>query len=411
MRGDSMYTPILIGIGAVLLINIILLFCLLLRKPADPSASLREELRGVRQDTQAGQAEMRRELNTQLTGIHQMSLQTVSKLSENTLQNLESMRITLDRRLEGMRRENQTAMEQLRRSVDEQLSTTLTTGLNNSFKSVSLQLEQVSRNINEVQNMAPDIQKLHNILANVKNRGTWGEVQLGSIISDLFAPAQYESQFAITNNAERVDYAIRLPGQQHEVYLPIDAKFPMDRYTAYLSAESQGNPVLTDTAKVALLRAVKDQAKDIARKYISPPYTTDFAILFVPSEGLYALLASEEFAYTLQQEYKILLAGPVNLAALLNSLQMGFKTLAIQQRSSDIMHTLQAVNTSLSNFAKNLEATQKSLRAAANNLDKTFASVRGIQQKLRSFETLSDADAQEALGDFFPDMPDMPETF
>ena len=279
-----MYTPILIGIGAVLLINIILLFCLLLRKPADPSASLREELRGIRQDTQAGQAEMRRELNTQLTGIHQMSLQTVSKLSENTLQNLESMRITLDRRLEGMRRENQTAMEQLRRSVDEQLSTTLTTGLNNSFKSVSLQLEQVSRNINEVQNMAPDIQKLHNILANVKNRGTWGEVQLGSIISDLFAPAQYESQFAITNNAERVDYAIRLPGQQHEVYLPIDAKFPMDRYTAYLSAESQGNPVLTDTAKAALLRAVKDQAKDIARKYISPPYTTDFAILFVPSE-------------------------------------------------------------------------------------------------------------------------------
>jgi len=406
-----MYTPILIGIGAVLLINIILLFCLLLRKPADPSSSLREELRGVRQDTQAGQAEMRRELNTQLTGIHQMSLQTVSKLSENTLQNLESMRITLDRRLEGMRRENQTAMEQLRRSVDEQLSTTLTTGLNNSFKSVSLQLEQVSRNINEVQNMAPDIQKLHNILANVKNRGTWGEVQLGSIISDLFAPAQYESQFAITNNAERVDYAIRLPGQQHEVYLPIDAKFPMDRYTAYLSAESQGNPVLTDTAKAALLRAVKDQAKDIARKYISPPYTTDFAILFVPSEGLYALLASEEFAYTLQQEYKILLAGPVNLAALLNSLQMGFKTLAIQQRSSDIMHTLQAVNTSLSNFAKNLEATRKSLRAAANNLDKTFASVRGIQQKLRSFETLSDADAQEALGDFFPDMPDMPETF
>ena len=156
---------------------------------------------------------------------------------------------------------------------------------------------------------------------------------------------------------------------------------------------------------------MKDQAKDIARKYISPPYTTDFAILFVPSEGLYALLASEEFAYTLQQEYKILLAGPVNLAALLNSLQMGFKTLAIQQRSSDIMHTLQAVNTSLSNFAKNLEATQKSLRAAANNLDKTFASVRGIQQKLRSFETLSDADAQEALGDFFPDMSDMPETF
>ena len=331
----------------------------------------------------------------------------MSQISETTMQNLDGMRTTLDRRLDGIRRENQEALERIRRSVDEQLSTTLSSSLDQSFKSVGIQLEQVSKSIGEVHRMAPDIQDLRNILSNVKNRGTWGEVQLGSIIEDMFAPSQYEAQFAITSGRERVDYAIRLPGQgSSAVYLPIDSKFPMDRYAAYLSAEKQGNPALADTAKSALLRAVRDQARDIARKYIAPPYTTDFAVLFLPSEGMYAMLAAEDFAYPLQQEHKILLAGPSTLAALLNSLQMGFRTLAIQQKSADTLRLLGAVKKSMETFEKNLTATQKSMTAALNNLERTTASMRGLQLKLRGLEEMDAPEAQALLGDAFPPSED-----
>lgn len=385
-------------------LNLLLLILLCFRKPADTSSALKEELRAVRQEQHTGQASLRREISEQLDRTNQLSLHTVSEISKSTLLNLETMRSTLDRRLEGMRRENQESMEQIRKSVDEQLAATLSAGLDQSFKSVSMQLEQVSKSIGEVQGMALDIQGLRNILANVKNRGTWGEIQLGSIIEDMFAPAQYEAQFAIANGNERVDYAIRLPGQgKNEVYLPIDSKFPMDRYAAYLSAEKQNNPALTATAKSALLRAVREQAKEIQRKYIVPPYTTDFAVLFVPSEGMYALLAAEDFAYTLQQEYKILLAGPSTLAALLNSLQMGFKTLAIQQKSADIQQLLRAVKKSMESFAKSLEASQKSLTAASNHLERASANARGIQQRMRNLEEMDIQEAQHILGEDYPD--------
>ena len=384
-----------------------LLFRLLRKKQADPTLALREELRFVQQEQQSNQSEMRRELQSQLTGLNRLSLETMSHISETTMQNLDGMRTTLDRRLDGIRCENQEALERIRRSVDEQLSTTLSSSLDQSFKSVGIQLEQVSKSIGEVHRMAPDIQDLRNILSNVKNRGTWGEVQLGSIIEDMFAPSQYEAQFAITSGRERVDYAIRLPGQGNgEVYLPIDSKFPMDRYAAYLSAEKQGNPALADTAKNALLRAVRDQARDIARKYIAPPYTTDFAVLFLPSEGMYAMLAAEDFAFSLQQEHKILLAGPSTLAALLNSLQMGFRTLAIQQKSADTLRLLGAVKKSMETFEKNLTATQKSMTAALNNLDRTTASMRGLQHKLRDLEEMDIPEAQTLLGDAFPTSED-----
>ena len=384
-----------------------LLFRLLRKKQADPTPALREELRFVRQEQQSNQSEMRRELQSQLTGLNRLSLETMSHISETPMLHLDGMRTTLDRRLDGIRCENQEALERIRRSVDEQLSTTLSSSLDQSFKSVGIQLEQVSKSIGEVHRMAPDIQDLRNILSNVKNRGTWGEVQLGSIIEDMFAPSQYEAQFAITSGRERVDYAIRLPGQGNgEVYLPIDSKFPMDRYAAYLSAEKQGNPALADTAKNALLRAVRDQARDIARKYIAPPYTTDFAVLFLPSEGMYAMLAAEDFAFSLQQEHKILLAGPSTLAALLNSLQMGFRTLAIQQKSADTLRLLGAVKKSMETFEKNLTATQKSMTAALNNLDRTTASMRGLQHKLRDLEEMDVPEAQTLLGDAFPTSED-----
>lgn len=212
-----------------------LLLCF--RKPADTSSALKEELRAVRQEQHTGQASLRREISEQLDRTNQLSLHTVSEISKSTLLNLETMRSTLDRRLEGMRRENQESMEQIRKSVDEQLAATLSAGLDQSFKSVSVQLEQVSKSIGEVQGMALDIQGLRNILANSKKSWYVGRDTVRQHYEDMFAPAQYEAQFAIANGNERVDYAIRLPGQRkNEVYLPIDSKFPMDRYAAYLSA-------------------------------------------------------------------------------------------------------------------------------------------------------------------------------
>ncbi len=394
---------ILICICIFLVINTLFLLFIFFKKNSESSALLKEDFRTIHQEQQTGQAEIRREINEQLNHVGNLSLQTISKISENTMANLESMRSTLDRRLESMRLENQTAMEQIRKSVDEQLASTLSTGLDQSFKSVSAQLEQVSKSIGEMQSVAFDIQGLRNILSNVKNRGVWGEIQLGSIIEDIFAPSQYEAQFAITSGTDRVDYAIKLPGQgKNEVYLPIDSKFPMDRYSTYLSAEKQGIPALTTTAKNALLRAVREQAKSIRKKYISPPYTTDFAILFVPSEGIYAMLASEDFAYVLQQEYKILLAGPSTLAAMLNSLQMGFKTLALQQKSADAMQLLRAIKKSMQNFDQNIQSTQKSLSAALNHLQRTSGNIHGIQQRLQNLEEMDPSEAEQLPDKFYP---------
>ncbi len=394
---------ILICICIFLVINTLFLLFIFFKKNSESSALLKEDFRTIHQEQQTGQAEIRREINEQLNHVGNLSLQTISKLSEKTMANLESMRSTLDRRLESMRLENQTAMEQIRKSVDEQLASTLSTGLDQSFKSVSAQLEQVSKSIGEMQSVAFDIQGLRNILSNVKNRGVWGEIQLGSIIEDIFAPSQYEAQFAITSGTDRVDYAIKLPGQgKNEVYLPIDSKFPMDRYSTYLSAEKQGIPALTTTAKNALLRAVREQAKSIRKKYISPPYTTDFAILFVPSEGIYAMLASEDFAYVLQQEYKILLAGPSTLAAMLNSLQMGFKTLALQQKSADAMQLLRAIKKSMQNFDQNIQSTQKSLSAALNHLQRTSGNIHGIQQRLQNLEEMDPSEAEQLPDKFYP---------
>lgn len=331
---------------------------------------------------------------------NQAAMTMLGQMSKDSREGLAEIRQEMDQRLLQMQEENRRQLRDMQHTVDEKLTQTLSEGLDRSFETVGKQLEQVYRSMGEMQTMTADIVDLKRILANVKNRGTWGEVQLESLLSDLLTTGQYEAQFSLSGGREKVDFAIRLPGTSSQpVYLPIDAKFPMDRYQAVLDAQQSANPDALKAAVSALHRMVLDSAKSIRDKYITPPTTTDFAILFVPSEGLYAQLCADGLPQTLQQQFRILLAGPSVLSALLSSLQVGFKTVAIEQRSAEILTLLSAVKTAFGRFSTSLESVQKSLNAASNNLNRAASNSRSIQRSLKNVEMLPEDKARTLLGD------------
>ena len=396
--------PILLIALVLGLAILVLLIVLLLRKPADTSA-LREEMRALRGMNEKAQRLSRQEILSQFKNLNQISLAAISQISSNTGRDLEAMRAAMDRRLAEIQAENEKSLAELRQTVNKNLSETLTDSLAASFQSVSSQLEQVYKSMGEMRSMTADVTDLKRILGNVKNRGTWGEVQLESLLSDILSPSQYAAQLSLSGSAEKVDFAVRLPGDgEKPVYLPIDSKFPMDRYRAVLDAEQYGDDRAKALSRETLLKTVRDEAKKIAAKYILPPDTTDFAVLFVPSEGLYAYLAAADLPFALQRDFRILLAGPSNLSALLNSFQLGFRTLAVERQSGEILKLLGAVKTSFSTFSARLESTQKSLRAAENNLERALAASRGIERRLQGMEKADLFTARELLGeDSFPE--------
>lgn len=396
--------PILLIALVLGLAILVLLIVLLLRKPADTSA-LREEMRALRGMNEKAQSLSRQEILSQFKNLNQISLAAISQISSNTGRDLEAMRAAMDRRLAEIQAENEKSLAELRQTVNKNLSETLTDSLAASFQSVSSQLEQVYKSMGEMRSMTADVTDLKRILGNVKNRGTWGEVQLESLLSDILSPSQYAAQLSLSGSAEKVDFAVKLPGDgEKPVYLPIDSKFPMDRYRAVLDAEQYGDDRAKALSRETLLKTVRDEAKKIAAKYILPPDTTDFAVLFVPSEGLYAYLAAADLPFALQRDFRILLAGPSNLSALLNSFQLGFRTLAVERQSGEILKLLGAVKTSFSTFSVRLESTQKSLRAAENNLERALAASRGIERRLQGMEKSDLFTARELLGeDSFPE--------
>ena len=396
--------PILLIALVLGLAILVLLIVLLLRKPADTSA-LREEMRALRGMNEKAQSLSRQEILSQFKNLNQISLAAISQISSNTGRDLEAMRAAMDRRLTEIQAENEKSLAELRQTVNKNLSETLTDSLAASFQSVSSQLEQVYKSMGEMRSMTADVTDLKRILGNVKNRGTWGEVQLESLLSDILSPSQYAAQLSLSGSAEKVDFAVRLPGDgEKPVYLPIDSKFPMDRYRAVLDAEQYGDDRAKALSRETLLKTVRDEAKKIAAKYILPPDTMDFAVLFVPSEGLYAYLAAADLPFALQRDFRILLAGPSNLSALLNSFQLGFRTLAVERQSGEILKLLGAVKTSFSTFSVRLESTQKSLRAAENNLERALAASRGIERRLQGMEKADLFTARELLGeDSFPE--------
>ena len=395
---------IFIIVSCVLAALCLALLIVLLARRANTSASLQalsQKLAALENSKTAADASLRGEINHQFQALSQISMSAISGIGSSTSQQLEEMRATMDRQLAALRGENQKSLDRMQAAVDTRLSETLKARLDTSFHSVSTQLEQVFQSMGEMRAIAGNITDLRNILSGVKNRGTWGEVQLSSLMRDILAPSQFEEQMTIPGSQSRVDFAIKLPGKGSMVYLPIDSKFPMDRYTSVLLSEESGDAADIAAAKNGLIRAVLEEARSIRKKYVSPPHTPDFAILYVPSEGLYAMLAAEDLLYTLQRDEKILLCGPSTLAALLNSLQVGFQTLAIEQQSGEILKLLSAVKKSFGSFSANLESTRRSIHAAANNLERAAGNSRSIQQKLRAVAEADIYEAQALLGEEF----------
>ena len=302
-------------------------------------------------------------------------------------------------------------LEKMRETVDEKLQTTLEKRLGESFKLVSERLEAVQKGLGEMQNLAHGVGDLKKVLSNVKTRGVLGEIQLGNILEQIMSPEQYDKDVRTKRGSnDHVEFAIKLPGKDHqgkEVYLPIDAKFPQEDYIRLQEAYDSADLAAIEQAKKSLVRSIKNFAKSIRDKYIDPPYTTDFGILFLPIEGLFAeLVRQPELVAILQRDYKIIITGPTTLAAMLNSLQMGFKTLAIQKRSSEVWDILGAVKTEFSKFGGVLEKAQKKITEANKELDALVGTrTRMMMSKLRKVEELPSATLQDEV-DLLEDLND-----
>lgn len=312
---------------------------------------------------------------------------------------LEGVRGAVSTGLAEMRADNNRKLDEIRVTVDEKLQSTLQTRIAESFRSVSAQLEQVYKGLGEMQNLANDVGSLKQVLSGVKTRGILGEVQLGAILKEMLAPAQYAENVAtVPGSANRVEFAVRLPGQEGTVWLPIDAKFPGDTYAHLLDAQNSGDAAAVANARRALQVVLRQEAKDIHDKYIEVPYTTNFGILFLPVEGLYAEVVSTGISDALQREFQITVAGPSTMAALLNALQMGFRTLAIQQRSGEVWQVLGAVKTEFEKFGAGLQQMQRHLTQTGNDLEELIGTrSRAINRKLASVQQLEPTDAARLL--------------
>lgn len=330
---------------------------------------------------------MQQTIKDQLEAVNKRFLD----LGVQTEQKLQLIRDTMETRITVLQQENTKSLDEMRKTVDEKLQKTLDDKLNQSFRLVSERLEQVYKGLGEMQNLAAGVGDLKKVLSNVKTRGILGEIQLGAILKQILSPSQYvENEVMRPGSTERVEFAVCLPGDgERPVYLPIDSKFPMDAYEKLQQAYDTANKELIESAKKDLLVRVKGFAKDVHDKYIAVPYTTDFAIMFLPVEGLYAELVNMGAVEILQRDYKINMAGPTTMAALLNSLQMGFKTLAIQKRSSEVWQVLSAVKTEFDTFVKSLEMAQNRIKQADKELDNLIGTrTRVMQRKLRGVESM-----------------------
>lgn len=305
-------------------------------------------------------------------------------------QKLENIRRSVESRLNYIQEDNNRKLEEMRKTVDERLQQSIEEKMNRSFSLVSERLEQVYKGLGEIQNLANGVGDLKKVLTNVKTRGTLGEYQLSAILSEILSPEQYEENVATKKGSRNVvEFAVKLPSDDDKfIYLPIDSKFPGDTYSALRDAIDEGDKVKIDLAAKALIATIKSEAKDIHDKYIDPPYTTEFAIMFLPFEGLYSEVVNRGLVEILQRDYKVNIAGPSTMAALLNSLQMGFKTLAVQKRSAEVWEILGAVKQEFDKFGDVLAATQQRLDQANKELDKLVGvRTRQIQRKLKDVQT------------------------
>jgi DNA recombination protein RmuC len=323
-------------------------------------------------------------------------LMGLTKLNE---EKLEAMRKSMETQLRALQEDNSRKLEQMRATVDEKLQSTLEKRLGDSFKQVSERLEQVYKGLGEMRHLATGVGDLKKVLTNVRTRGTWGEIRLGHILEQILTPDQYDVNVATKKNSnERVEFAIKLPGQEADkekvVWMPIDSKFPQEDYQRLLDAQEAADKESADKFIKQLEMRIKTEAKSIKEKYIDPPATTDFGIMFLPVEGLYAeVLRRPGLCDFLQREYRMVVTGPTTLAALLNSLQMGFRTLAIEKRSSEVWELLGAVKSEFGRFGDVLSKTKKKLQEASNSIDKAEIRTRAIERKLKKVQQVPPPDS------------------
>lgn len=381
---------------------------------------IKEEIIRNREETNCSAKQLREEIGgsfsrlgdslleriTQIAGLQKNQLDIfagqLAQLTRSNEQKLDKLRDTVEERLRLIQKDNGEKLEQMRATVDEKLHATLEQRLGESFKLVSERLELVHKGLGEMQSLAAGVGDLKKVLTNVKTRGIWGEIHLGNLLEQIFTEEQYAKNVATRKgSSERVEFAIKLPGRSagdKTVWLPIDAKFPQEDYQKLVDAQEQGDPVLAEQAAKQLEQRIKTEARNIKEKYLEPPNTTDFGIMFLPTEGLFAeVLRRPGLCDVLFREYRVVVTGPTTLSALLNSLQVGFRTLAIEKRSSEVWALLGAVKTEFGKFGDILEKTQKKLQEASNTIETAAKKSRNIERKLKGVQELPSPEAVKLL--------------
>ena len=418
-------TLALLSICVALLLAAVVLLVLVLRRSSGSGgaeSAMREELARAREETARSSQLLRQEVRelqesgtrSALDLIETMGKRQAEELSlvksevkglaDSNETRLTQMRDTMDGKLDELRKSNELKLDEMRSTVDEKLHDTLEKRLGESFRTVSEQLKAVQTGLGEMRTLATGVGDLKKVLSNVKTRGTLGEIQLGSMLEEILTRSQYDVNVRTKEDSgENVEFAVRLPGPEDDpdrcVWLPIDSKFPQEDYQRLVDAAEEGDSDAVKAATTSLVRSVKNCAKDIRTKYISPPATTDFAILFLPTEGLYAeVLRQPGLVDELMRVGRIVVAGPTTLAAILSSLRMGFRTLAIEKRSSEVWQVLAAVKKEFGSFGDVLAKLKKQLETASNTVDKTGVRTRAIERKLRDVEELPDTETEAVLG-------------
>ena len=397
----------LILLTIILILLAVNLFVALLKNNHKQTERLENLFRQEMKENREEMARSMRELRTELNQVLSLSTQQMqTTLHRNLMTTNEMQREKFDamnRQQDILVKSTEKRLDDMRQMVEEKLQKTLNERIGQSFELVRTQLENVQRGLGEMKTLAEDVGGLKKVLGNVKTRGTFGEIQLAALLEQMLSPEQYEANVKTRKNAtEFVEFAIKLPGKDNGndvVYLPIDAKFPKDVYEQYVDAYEDGDAAWMENTSKQLEATIKRMAKDIHDKYIEPPFTTDFAILFLPFESIYAeVIRRTALIETLQKDYKIVVTGPTTLGAILNSLQMGFRTLAIQKRTSEVWNVLGAVKTEFGKFGGMLEKVQKNLQSAGDQLEEVMGKrTRAIERKLRQVEALPSEESQNML--------------
>lgn len=392
------------GVAIILgVVNCALLAWLITRKGGGSGldSAMRDEFMRNRKEFTAANKDLRQELTSGLTQSRDSLEKRLEQLRDKNDEKLESIRKTVETRLESLQKDNAEKLEKMRSTVDEKLQSTLEKRLSESFKMVSERLELVHKGLGEMQNLASDVSDFKRVLTNVKTRGTWGEVQLENLLEQVFIKDHYDKQVRVNpKTADVVDFAIRLPDKSSErgfIYLPIDAKFPLEDYQRLVVAQEKGELEVAAAAQKAMVNRVKIEAKSIKAKYIVPPRTTDFAVLYVPTEGMFAEILREPGLFEhLQTDYRVTIAGPTTIAAILNSYQLGFRTLAIAEQTGQVWELLTGIKGEFGKFGDLLDKTREKLVQATKNIDSASIKSRTIERKLGKVQQLADKTASKA---------------